>query len=195
MERRRGGREEGITRVQSDLIGKLARLVSAALTCMVTLSGCGSRKHNEGIAELRRVESAIREMRIVVSAGTNQQEFSRRLTDSLIKIGDLQQSLIRTTGMFPEKDKPTVAEAYQHLAKATDAYTKSKDFLGGELTEESYRYESLRKEFPNLAEIKEVVRFQGEVYYSRADMVQGLWKVAAEEIDRAKALIDQLAQG
>lgn len=177
--------------------------------CMAALSGCGFNRRQQGVAELRRVGSAVGDMRIVVSAGVNQQEFSRRLTDSSIKIGDLQQSMNRAFALFPEKDKPTVAEAYQHMAKAMDAYTKSKEFFGDTHTEDldpfrdhnmfgGSRYESLRREFPNLEELKEGLRqsISGEeVFYWRGDMLEALWKVAAEEDERAKALIDQLAQG
>jgi len=93
------------------------------------LISCGTQKRNEGLAELQRVQSTVHEMSVVVTVGANQPEFSRRLTDVLLKIGDIQQSEQQCAAKFPKNEHQAVEDTYRHLVRALDAYNQSKDFL------------------------------------------------------------------
>jgi len=175
------------------------------LPAILLLAGCGSKKHHESVAELQRVQSAVHEMDIVVAAGTNQMEFSRRLTDTLLKIGDLQQGRDQTLSSFSKSEQSTVAEVYQHLSQALEAYKDSKDFFGDTHKEdldplegrnlfEEPVYEGLQNQFPSLGQIPPALEHSGNKEYWKGDMLQALWKVAGEEDTKAKQLIDQLNQ-
>ena len=173
------------------------------LPAVLLLAGCGAKKHQGNVAELQRVQSAVHEMDIVVAAGTNQVEFSRRLTDSLLKIGDLQQGRDQAVSGFSKDEQSAVAEVYQHLSQALEAYKDSKDFFGdthkedldplegGNLFDGSI-YEDLRNQFPNLEEIPPAIEHGGTKEYWKGDMLQALWKIADEEDKKAKQLVDQL---
>jgi hypothetical protein len=102
----------------------------AAVILMASVAGCGSAKRRDGVAELQRVLTSVHDLNIVVSTGTSRIEFSRRLTDALLKIGDLQQSENRVLSDFPKADQATVSESYQHLGRAIEAYRQSQSFFG-----------------------------------------------------------------
>ena len=173
------------------------------LPAILLLAGCGSKKHEESVAELQRVQSAVHEMDIVVTAGTNRMEFSRRLTDSLLKIGDLQRGRDKAVSSFSKDEQSTVAEVYQHLSQALEAYKDSKSFFGdthkedldpleGDNLFEEPIHEALQNQFPSLEQIPPALEHSGNKEYWKGDMLQALWKVAGEEDTMAKQLINQL---
>jgi hypothetical protein len=173
------------------------------LSLAVTLMGCGSQKRQEGLTELQRIQSAMHDIDIVVAAGTNEVEFSRRLTDSLVKIGDLQQSEKKALNGFAKSEQPAVAQVYRHLLQASEAYKQSKDFFGDTHQQDldpfdrgntfvQERYDELQHAFPNLEPIPVAIDY-GHKEYWKGDMLQALWKVAFEEDVKAKELVDQLS--
>jgi hypothetical protein len=177
------------------------------IALVILLAGCGTAKRKEGIAELQRIHTAANEIKIVVTAGVNQQEFSRRLTDTLLKIGDLQQIQSQMLTKFPENDRERVSEAFRHLDQALQAYKRAKEFFGDDHEDGPDRYaehntfgqreyDSLKQQFPNLAMPKPAITYTHEERprsdYWRGDMLQALWKAAADESESAKRLIDRL---
>ncbi len=69
----------------------MSKLKVAFLTALITViivAGCGSAKRREGIEELERVQDAVHGLRILVSAGVTKTEYSQRLEDVLLKVGD-----------------------------------------------------------------------------------------------------------
>ena len=169
------------------------------------LSGCGSQKRKEGMAELQRLQSAVQDMNIVVSAGVTESEFSQRLGDALLKFGDVDQSYSQSISKFPKDEQATASEAFAHLAKSMEAYRMSKSFFGEKKLSSDFwtsllyrdEYDQVRKQFPSLSELEvaeRVPKDASEVSYYRRDMLQALWKVAAEESAKAKELIDKLAR-
>jgi hypothetical protein len=182
----------------------LSRFTSLGiLPVLLLFAGCGSEKHQLGVAELQRVQASIHEMDIVVAAGTSQIEFSRRLTDSLLKVGDLQQDRDKTLNSFSKSEQSTVMDIYQHLSQALEAYKESKDFFGDTHKEDldplqghnlfqEPAYEALQNQFPSLEQIPPALEYSGNKEYWKGDMLQALWKVAGQEDITAKQLIDQL---
>ena len=170
------------------------------------LGGCGAQKRREGVAEIQRVEAAVHEMSVVVGVGANQAEFTRRLTDVLLKIGDLQESAKLAASKFPTGDQQAVAQVYEHLKLALASYNESKDFFGdrhkeqldpwdGDFTFGQTRYDALEAQFPGIQKSYmelSVGDIQGTFW--KGHMLQALWKYAGNEDQRAKALIDQLNQ-
>jgi hypothetical protein len=173
---------------------------------ILCLVGCGAQKRREGAAEIQRVQAAVHEMSVVVGVGANQAEFTRRLTDVLLKIGDLQESGKLASSRFPKGDQQPVAEAYQHLSLALASYNESKDFFGdrhkeqldpwdGDFTFGQTRYDALEAHFPGIQKLY-VELSAGDIQgnYWKGHMLQALWKYAGDEDQRAKTLIDQLNQ-
>jgi len=52
----------------------------------------------------------------MVGVGANQAEFTRRLTDVLLKIGDLQESGKLASSKFPKGDQQAVADVVSAMA-------------------------------------------------------------------------------
>lgn len=173
---------------------------------ILCLGGCGVQKRKEGVVEIQRVHAAAHEMSVVVGVGVNQAEFTRRLTDVLLKIGDLQESGKLAASKFPKGDQQAVSEAYQHLSLALASYNESKDFFGdqhkeqldpwdGDFTFGQAKYDALEAKFPGIQKLYvelSVGDIQGN--YWKGHMLQALWKYAGDEDQRAKTLIDQLNQ-
>jgi hypothetical protein len=147
-------------------------------------------------------------MSVVVTVGANQTEFSRRLTDVLLKIGDIQQSEQQFTAKFPKNERQTVEDTYRHLLRALDAYNQSKDFFGdvhkeqldpfdGDYMFGQKRYDALQGTFPGLQKLEVAINYSedlGGTEYWKGDMLQALWKYAGNEEQRAKGLMSQLVQ-
>jgi hypothetical protein len=173
---------------------------------ILCLGGCGGQKRKEGVAEIQKVQVAVHEMSVVVGVGANQAEFTRRLTDVLLKIGDLQESGKLAASKFPKSDQQAVAEVYQHLSLALASYNESKDFFGdhhkeqldpwdGDFTFGQNKYDALEARFPGIQKSYielSVGDFKGN--YWKGNMLQALWKYAGDEEQTAKTLIDQLNQ-
>jgi hypothetical protein len=183
--------------------------LSGFLALAFCLIACGSQKRRDGpadLAELQRVQSAVHEMSIVVTVGANQAEFSRRLTDVLLKIGDIQQSEQQVSAKFPSNERQTVEQTYRHFIHALDAYSQSKDFFGdvhkeqldpfdGDYLFGQKRYDALREAFPGLQGLDAAVNYSedlGGTKYWRGDMLHALWMYAGNEEQQAKTLIGQL---
>lgn len=184
----------------------------ATVILISAVTGCGSAKRGDGTAELQRVLTSVHDLNIVVTTGTNQIDFSRRLTDALLKIGDMQQSESKVMGDFPKSDQAIVSEIYQHFGQAVEAYKQSQGFFGDMHKERldpfdgddlfgERKYEALYKQFPNLDEVPLAIDYSnvaggeyGGKEYWKGDMLQALWKEAAQEEAAAKQLIDQLNQ-
>src|SRR5260370_9707766 len=183
-----------------DLIGLLALTFS--------LIACGTEKRNEGLAELQRVQSAVHEMSVVVTVGANQPEFSRRLTDVLLKVGDIQQSEQQCTAKFRKNERQNVEDIYLHLVHAIDAYNQSKDFFGdvhkeqldpfdGDYLFGQKRYDALQESFPGLQKLEVAVNYPedlGGTKYWKGDMLQALWKYAGNKEQETRGLIGRLHQ-
>jgi len=179
-----------------------------AIALTFCLTACGSQKRKERLAELQRVQSAVHEMSVVVTVGANQAEFSRRLTDVLLKIGDIQQSELQVTTRFPKNERQNVEDTYRHLVRALDAYDQSKDFFGdvhkeqldpfdGDYMFGRKRYDALQASYPGLQELEVAVNYPEELggtKYWKGDMLQALWKYAGNEEQQAKRLVEQLGQ-
>jgi hypothetical protein len=173
---------------------------------ILCLDGCGAQKRKEGVAEIQKVQAAVHEMSVVVGVGANQAEFTRRLTDVLLKIGDLQESGKLAASKFPKVDQQAVSEVYQHLSLALASYNESKDFFGdrhkeeldpwdGDFTFGQKKYDALEARFPGIQQsYMELSVGDIQRSYWKGNMLQALWKYAGDEDQKAKTLIDQLVQ-
>src|SRR5712691_8093436 len=85
----------------------------------------------QGLAELHRVHDAIDELRIIAEGAISQDEFSRRFTDSLLKIGDLETGRQRTLTSFSGGNHSSVEGIYGFFQNGLGAYRESKRFFGG----------------------------------------------------------------
>ena len=173
---------------------------------ILCLDGCGAQKRKDGLAEIQKVQSAVHEMSVVVGVGASEAEFTRRLTDVLLKIGDLQESSKIAASKFPKDDQQAVAEVYQHFSLALASYNESKGFFGdrhkeqldpwdGDFTFGQNQYLALETQFPGVQKsYMELSEGDIQGYYWKGHMLQALWKYAGAEDQRAKGLIDQLNQ-
>ena len=178
------------------------------LLLLIALYGCTSAEKKakaDEIAELQRMSSSASDMGIVVSAGTTKLEYSRRLTDALLKFGDRNSDCRQTmTHFHATEEEPVALEACQHLNKAMDAYVFAQDYFGlipdptdpavlsSTLTEDEYAKAKLR--FARLTELAPAETNEyGYKFYSRDAMVQALWKVATQEFEAANTQIEKLS--
>jgi len=163
------------------------------MVTVLALSGCGSSKKREAsIAEMKRVQSAFGDLQIAVDAGVSQQEFSQRVNDMLVKIGDFRNSEnLALLGLPKEQNK--VQDIYAHFSRAAEAYKLSKEFFGD-------RWDPVGEEatdFPSEEERETVKTAFPDVFpsygvTSRRDTLRDLWKLASDETRSAKTLMDQL---
>lgn len=171
-----------------------------ALAAVSAWPACSRRANPEALAELRKMSSAVQDMNIVVSAGVTGAEYSQRLTDALIKFGNLGETCKRVVPKFTTLDQQTAAtEICRHLGKAMGAYTYAKGYTGpGGYDEYEFpekEYENLKEQFPTLPELDIAETNEaGYKWYHRSDMLQALWKVAGQESQAARELIERLAQ-
>jgi uncharacterized OsmC-like protein len=80
--------------------------MKVGLLLVIGLGGCTSSKkiaRAEGLATLQHMRSAVQDMDIVVSAGATKDEYSKRLTDALLKFGDrdvgCKQAIYKSPGI------------------------------------------------------------------------------------------------
>lgn len=177
-----------------------------ALAAVSAWPACSRRANPEALAELQKMSSAVQDMNVVVSVGAAEAEYSRRLTDALIKFGNLDETCKRVVPKFATPNQQTAAaEICQHLGKAMGAYTSAKQYMGpGEyldgigIWDNSFpekEYANVREEFPTLPELPVAETNEaGYKFYDRSAMLQALWKVAGQEWQAAKELIERLAQ-
>ncbi len=175
----------------------------ATLVLVIGFVGCTSSKkiaRTEGMEELQRMRSAVQDVNIVVSAGVTRDEYSKRLTDALLKFGDREGGCKQAIAKFPEgEQQSTAGQVCQHLSKAMDAYTYAKGYIGTEpdgftATVSEKKYAEAKEQFPNMEDLPVVDTPGGYEWYRRRDMVQGLWEVAGQEFQLAQAGIAKLTQ-
>jgi hypothetical protein len=188
-------------------VGRIA--FQLTLFLVFGLMSCTSSKkmaRAKAVTELQQMQSAVQDMNIVVSAGVTKDEYSKRLTDALLKFGDRGGGCKQIVAKFPEEEQQSAAsDVCQSLDNAMDAYTDAKEYMGlehdhdfpdvvsDELTEKEY--EAAKAHFPNLEELPIAETNQnGYKFYARSAMVQGLWKVAGQESERARNAVGKLAQ-
>lgn len=182
--------------------------IALLLLSLLLIGSCGAseRKKKEGVAELKKKEATLSGLGILVSAGISQQEYSTRIGDALLAIGDLNQSMEETLPKFGVPEQNTTRAVYAHLSNSLAAYNSAKDFFGdthktdldpfeggGLFSEETYK--DLLNRFPNL-DYKSRAEADGwwNGYYWKSYMLQALWKVAGEEDTEAKRLISTIDQ-
>jgi hypothetical protein len=183
------------------------------LGAVIIVAGCGSSERKQGVQELKKRQAEVHGLHVLVSAGITKQEYSQRLEDVLLNVGDQEQSAKNTIPMFPRDEQETVKTVYAHLAQSIEAYKKARDYFGDSF--EGYgcedgcsffpenQYALAKQDFPTLAPLSfgpENTWYRdggGNVVnhaYRRSDMLRALWKVAGNEDDEAKQLVDQLSQ-
>lgn len=152
------------------------------------------------------MRSAVQDMNIVVSAGVTKDEYSRRLTDALLKFGDRDGRCNQAVDKFSEgEQRLTAAGACQHLSRAMDAYTYAKDYIGPtpdpddpEILTDTLKekeYSEAKERFPSLEELPIAeTNEHGYKFYPRRAMVQALWKVAGQESEAARSATEKLGQ-
>jgi hypothetical protein len=185
------------------------RVLIPSLVALV-FAGCGGAlRRKEGTEDLTRIQDAVQGLHILVSAGLTKAEYSQRLEDMLLKVGDLNGSQNQTVPKFPQKDQGTVREIYTHLSKSIDAYKTARDYFGdksngpgcedGCMTISQHDYETEKATFPTLIQLQPVKAYadwypNSPASYFRNDMLQALWKIAADEDTSAKALLEKMKQ-
>jgi hypothetical protein len=180
------------------------------------LLGCGPSQHRkEGVEELDSLHTTVHGLTILASAGIAQQEYSRRVGDALLKLGDLDGNAKQVVPKFKDAEKTTVLAVYAHLSKSVEAYTLAKDYFGKKYDSSDCEegcsdlptpeYDAIRGRFLNFPELhesylsSELRKLHPEWTnvqpgYDREDMLRALWIVAEREESEAKTLIDGLRQ-
>jgi hypothetical protein len=177
-------------------------LFGALLLVVFLLPGCGGgQKRKEGIAELERIQTSIHGLQILITAGVTKSEYSQRLGDVLLKVGDLDSSMKATLPKFKKKDQAAVTDVYAHFSQSLQAYIQARDFYPRICDEDNdigcsdhFRqavYEGVKTKFPTLPDFPPPTSQFG---YYRSDMLQALWKLAGEESAAASGLIQKLEQ-
>ncbi len=179
------------------------RIAVAFLFLVATLLfACGGQRR-EGLEELRRIQTALEEVQTAVSIGVTEEGFSKRLTDALLKAGNLGDSIEGTIGKFPRREREAVEQVYIHWSRAVDAYRASRDYFGRKQVSVDVwkntlpveEFNELRERFPTLREAEVYTNLWGHVEgYYRSDVLQGLWVVASEELSAARAQIQALTE-
>jgi hypothetical protein len=177
--------------------------VAALIVTTLVFFGCGSQ-NKQGLAELERIEGVAHGLEIAVSAGVSQEEYSRRVNDALISVGDLEESARTTLPKFPARQREAVKDIYAHLSQSLEAYKAAKccfgdthahdvDPLEGDNRLTAASYEALRGRLPSLAAD---TAFHGSDEFGywawKGDVLQALWRVAADERAKARESLDKL---
>ena len=187
--------------------------VMSAVTCAVLILGiafvccsCSRKPNPEALAVLQQMSSAAQDMGIVVSAGATKEQYSERLTDALLKFGNSDYRCKQAIAKFAKPDQQAqAAEICQHLSEAMDAYTYAKEYFGSAYdpidpdfpiyTVKEETYAEVRKRFPTLEELPvSETNETGYKFYRREAMLQALWKVAGQDSEAAKDLLEKFAQ-
>ena len=184
---------------------------------LLFLFGCGAsqrqkekEEEKQGLAEVKRIQVAVHGLSILVQAGIAQVEYSKRVGDVLLTVGDLDQSMKATLPKFHNSGQRNAIEAaYSHLSNSIAAYNAAKNFFGDIHKEDldpfvshnlfgQSEYESLYRQFLNLEQVPIGIDYHGTSglgkFYWKGDMLQALWKFAFAEEEIAKTLIDVLDQ-
>jgi hypothetical protein len=183
------------------------------LAAVILIAGCGSSERKEGIHELETRQAEVHGLHILVSAGVTKQEYSQRLEDVLLQLGDSDQSARQTLPKLSRDEQETVKTVYAHLSQSIEAYELARTYFGDNF--EGYgcedgcsffpenQYDAAKQEFPTIAALSfgpESTWYRdgsGNIVnhaYRRSDMLRALWSVAGDEDDEAKQLVDQLNQ-
>lgn len=186
------------------------RRIALGVLLVVTLSGCGnSKSRKEGIDELQKIQTAVHGLHILVSAGITKAEYSQRLEDVLLKVGDLEQSATVTAPKFKRKEQEEIKEIYRHFSQSLLGYQTAREYFGqkfrapdcedGCFLLSQQDYDSERVIFPTLttllpSTVPEGLDAHSGPQYFRSDMLQALWKVAGEEGAAGKSGMDKLEQ-
>jgi hypothetical protein len=180
-------------------------LLSSLLIWGFVFIACTSAKRKmEAVRVLRVSYSSIQDMEVVISAGATLEQYSQRLTDALLKFKD-SNCVQAAAGLSNSDQQALVTNACQHLTKAMAAYTQAKAFFGDTRKTDmdasengnnyflQQQYDDVHALFPSLAESPVVSDdpYNGKAYW-KSDMLQALWKVAAQETQIAKSQIEQL---
>jgi hypothetical protein len=151
----------------------------------------------QGISELRRIHDSMDELRVIAEGGISGEEFSRRFTDSLLKVGDLETSKQRTLTRFPGANRASIAEVYVHFQNAIDAYKESKRFFGGPGTGAAEsEYSELKQKFPLMPAVQSESDsvMSDHRYYPAPTLLNALWVSAIQENRAAADSIATLEQ-
>jgi hypothetical protein len=180
----------------------IALVFAIAFVCC----SCSSKPNPEALGKLEQMSSAVQDMGIVVSAGVTQSQYSERLTNALLKFGNSDDRCQQAIAELSTQARRTQArEICQHLREAMEAYTYAKDFFGPKYdpiapdfpnyTLKQETYAQAKQRFPTLADLPvSETNDSGYKFYSRDAMVQALWKVAEQDAQAAKGLIEKLSQ-
>src|SRR5580704_14070655 len=88
--------------------------IGLMLTLAVGFVACNSSEKAarvEGLAQLKRMDSAVQDMNVVVSVGATKDQYSQRLTDALLKFGEQEKDCKQVTAKFRAEDQQASAES------------------------------------------------------------------------------------
>ena len=132
------------------------------------LAGCS--RTDPTLPELSRMQKEIHGLTMLAETGMTEQEYSQRLGDMLLRVGDWQN-------IDPRSDVNIV----QHIVTAIEAYKEAKNYFGPYLStieeKELVELEVFRR-FPRLPGLMEP--YEPGTYF-RSGVVRGLWTIGAEE--------------
>jgi len=186
------------------------RNISGLTLLAIVIAGCNPAKNKVDLAPLRASYAPVHDMEIVVSAGITLDEYSPRVTDALLKFKNSEDGCKQVAvNLIDPSQKSQAMEVCRHLGIAIDAYVAAKGYFGD--THETdldpfeegknnfidnREYVDLRTRFPGLEEVppsNEDNPIPSRIYW-RGPVLQALWKLANQESQTAKALIDNLSQ-
>ncbi len=198
-------------KIECGVITITSRNIAGLILFAIVIAACApTQKKMDSIAPLRASYAPVHDMEIVVSAGVTLDEYSPRVTDALLKFKNAEDVCNQIEmNLSDPNQKAQAAEVCRHLSIAMDAYVAAKDYFGDthktdlDPFEEgknnfidSSAYVDLRARFPDLEEVppsNENNPIPNRIYW-RGDVLQALWKLANQECQTAKDIIDKLAQ-
>lgn len=189
----------------------LRNISGLILLLAAVIAGCTpAQKKVDLIAPLRASYAPVHDMEIVVSGGITLDQYSPRVTDALLKFKNSEDGCKQVAvSLSGPSQKAQAVGVCQHLGTAMDAYVAAKDYFGdthktdldpfepiGKNYIYSDTYANVHTRFPNLDEVSPAggdASDPNRIYW-RGDMLQALWKLANQECQTAKEMIDRLAQ-
>jgi hypothetical protein len=185
-------------------IKKASGLTLILVVAFFGLASSKKKASSEGMAELQRMSSAVQDIDLAVSASVGKEEYSRRLGDALVKMGNPEGCAKQAIAEIPKPAQKALAtEACNHLSRAMDAYIYAKQYFGPrydpimpdspDYTLSEQEFSEAKARFPNLEEPVIETSQNGYKFYSRSAMLQSLWKVAGQESQTAKQAAEKLA--